>query len=268
MKFAIGIPVMNQPGTTQRCLDLINCRQGIRPPVVIVDNGSEPKVRDWLIGLRDGDQVIRNEPNAGITKALNQIWHLANDLGVDYVINIHNDVYIYQDGWVEVIDQAIREAGYVGVAGFFGAYGIGTDNIYQVDYDFRQLARQMPVSGRKCRVAHGQLRLSDPIWWDHVAVLDGFSLITKIEMLEKVGGFDQVRYPVHHMYDNDLCLASIDAGYKNIVIDMDCDHHGGRTDIGEDWATPFGKTRTEVHQEAHPPFYEKWRHLLPYRVRR
>lgn len=279
--FVVGIPIMNQPETSQKCLDLINQRQGTRPPVVIVDNGSEPRVRDWLVGLQDGDQVIRNEPNVGVTKALNQIWHVAKDMGADYVINIHNDVYIYEDGWVDKIDRIfesrrglveIEPYRNVGVAGFFGAYGIGRADIYRSKYDFTQLARQQPVSGIKCRVAHNQLRLSGRNReWDYVAVLDGFSLITRVEMLEKVGGFDDKLFPIHHNYDNHLCLESINAGYTNVVIDMDVDHHGGMTDVGEDWAKPFGKTKDQVHKEAHPPMYEHWRPgkhkiCLPYRV--
>jgi GT2 family glycosyltransferase len=267
MNFVIGVPVLNQPQTTQKWLDLIKKNTPSDVPVIIVDNGSTSPVRDWLIGLSGDDLVIRNDQNVGVTKSLNQIWHVAQkQFKADYVIYLHNDVYIYADNWIETIKQAFNEAGDVGVAGFFGAYGMASSDIYRAPYDFRQLARQLPVSGLKCRVNHGQLRLSPPRWWDKVAVLDGFSLITKVEMLEKVGGFDEVTYPIHHMYDLDLCLSSIKAGYTNIVIDLDCDHHGGITDVGEDWATPFGTTREQVHQGVHPPFYEKWRDMLPYRV--
>ena len=270
-KFCVGIPIMNQPQTSQKCLDLLNERTGTRPQIIIVDNGSQPPVRDWLVGLRDDDQVIRNDPNAGVTRALNQIWGVAKDFGNDYVINIHNDVYIYEDGWVDKIDTLLGQVGNVGVAGFFGAYGIGTSDIYKTPYDFRQCARQLPISGVKCRVNHGQLRMNPVFLWNYVAVLDGFSLICNIEMLEKVGGFDEGRYPLHHNYDNSLCLESINAGYKNIVIDMDVDHHGGMTDVGEDWASPFGKNKDQVHKEAHPPFYDHWKPgvnniCMPYKV--
>jgi hypothetical protein len=40
---------------------------------------------------------------------------------------------------------------------------------------------------------------------------------------------------------------------------MDVDHIGGQTDVGEDWATPMGTTKQQVHTDAHPVFYEKWR---------
>jgi hypothetical protein len=93
---------------------------------------------------------------------------------------------------------------------------------------------------------------------EDVAVMDGFSLIVRTELLNKIGGFDR-QYPVHHMYDNDICLESLANGYRNIVISMDAQHLGGRTDVGENWAEPMGKTKQQVHQEAHPIFYEKWK---------
>jgi GT2 family glycosyltransferase len=269
MRFCIGIPALNQKETTQKCLNLIRQRTPAGVQIIIVDNGSNPPVRDWLIGLQNDDQVIRNQQNVGLTKALNQIYRIAVGFENEWIINIHNDVYIYEDGWVEKLDRILREVPNVGVAGFFGAYGIGTSDIYRVPYDFRQLARTNPVSGMRCRVAHGQLRMQKE--WDYVAVLDGFSLITNVKMLGKVGGFDYIKYPIHHMYDQATSLESINAGYKNIVVDMDVDHHGGLTDVGENWAEPFGKTKDQVHKEAHPPFYEDWRPgrhniCLPYRV--
>ena len=83
-------------------------------------------MRDWLIGLRGSDQVIRNHSNVGLTGALNQIWNVAKNFHNDYVINIHNDVFIYEEAWIDKLERVITEASQaapVGVAGFFGAFG-------------------------------------------------------------------------------------------------------------------------------------------------
>jgi len=145
----------------------------------------------------------------------------------------------------------------VGVAGFYGAKGIGTHDIYKSPYSMSQMIRLENVSGchRMNAAVHGFRPPSGDV--EDVCVMDGFSQIINVEFLNKVGGFDR-KYPLHHMYDNDICLESIDRGYRNIVIRMDADHIGGQTDVGENWAEPFGKTKQQVHQEAHPIFYEKW----------
>jgi hypothetical protein len=51
----------------------------------------------------------------------------------------------------------------------------------------------------------------------------------------------------------------MDKGYKNYVIAMDAQHLGGRTDVGEDWTKGTGKSKADIHQEAHPIMYNKWR---------
>jgi hypothetical protein len=89
--------------------------------------------------------------------------------------------------------------------------------------------------------------------------LDGFSLIVKKDLRF----WDE---SVHHNYDHAICLDSIKKGYQNIVINIDVDHLGGRTDVGEDWASTFNKTKQQIHEESHRPLYEKYRDMLPYRV--
>ncbi|HDY90312.1 MAG TPA: glycosyltransferase family 2 protein [bacterium] len=258
MKICVGVPIMNQPEVTQKFLDTLRESETEKLPLYLVDNGSDPPLRNWLNGLRKGDEVIRNGANVGVVKALNQIWRVAKATGFDYIFYTHNDVMIYEKGWDAKILRVLSEQSHVGVAGFYGAKGIGTNDIYKSPYVMQQMIRIENVSGchRMDAVIH-QFRPPRAEVED-VAVMDGFSLIVSVELLNKLGGFDR-RYPLHHMYDNDICLESLDKGYRNIVISMDADHIGGQTDVGEDWASPFGKTKQQVHEEVHPIFYEKWK---------
>ncbi len=262
MKLAVCIPVLNQPESTQTTLEALKRLQKHDNRYIVIDNGSEPKVRDWLTGLNEGDMVIKNPKNKGLPKAINQgMFYNERHIGADYVFNTHTDVEMFEQDWDEKTIQAIEGAGNVGVAGYFGALGIGTGGIYVSPYHMSQLARTHPISGDRCKLdpkVHGQIVFGEP--WRKCAVLDGFSLI-----VEKDLRFE-TKFGPHHNYDNDICLQSIDAGKQNIVINMDVNHHGGKTDVGEDWATPFGKSKAQIHADAHPPFYEKWRKLLPYTI--
>jgi len=100
--------------------------------------------------------------------------------------------------------------------------------------------------------------------FENVAVFDGFFIAVKAELLKKTEGFGgKGKIKFHHNYDNLLSLQSLEFGYENILIPLNINHIGGQTDVGEDWATGFGKTKQQVHQEAHPPFYEYGRGKLP-----
>lgn len=267
MKITVVIPVMNQEEVTQKCLDTLRANEGTTKfPVLIVDNGSKRPVREWLQGLRDGDLVIRNNENVGVLPSLNQAWQLLKGV-TDYIFFTHNDVLIHEPGWGDKIVRILTQQNEnrvhgddmgIGVAGFYGAKGLGTEDIYMTHYYMHQLIRVGNVSGchRMDPLVHGFRHPRAEI--EDVAVMDGFSLIVSTQLLNTLGGFDR-SYPVHHNYDNDICLESLDKGYRNIVIAMDAEHMGGRTDVGEDWATPFGKTKQQIHTEAHPVLYEKWR---------
>lgn len=262
MVIDICIPTLNQREAAQNSFSSLKARQKNDNRYIIVDNGSTPPVREWLIGLSGDDIVIRNDENVGLPKALNQARVVSK---ADYIFNTHSDIYMFEQDWDEKVAQAIEEAGNVGVAGFFGAMGIGTSDIYHSPYLMQQMVRTNTISGNRCKLnpaIHGQMQFSQ--LWLQCAVLDGFSLICKKELK-----FWQDS--VHHCYDNQIALESIDRGLKNICINLDVDHLGGKTDVGEDWASPFGKTKQQIHEESHLPFYEYWRPgkhniCLPYHI--
>lgn len=253
MKLTIGIPVLNQEEATQKTLDSLKNTQNQDNQYVIVDNGCDRFVRDWLMGLTGNDIVIKNHQNVGLPKALNQILSASDG---EYVFMTHTDIEMFEQGWDDKIRKAIEENGNVGVAGFYGAFGIGTSDIYRTPYAMKQLVRTTPVAGDRCRQdpkIHGHAQFSQD--WVKCAVLDGFSLIVKNNAEFR---FEEGFGP-HHMYDNDICLQALDKGMDVITINMDVVHYGGKTDVGEDWASVFGKTKQQVHQESHPPFYNKWK---------
>lgn len=257
MRITVAVLILNQQEVTQQFLDKLRETEGnAKFPLFIVDNGSTVPVREWLIGLREGDNVLRNAENVGVMPAMNQAHHVLKD-STDFIFYLHNDVFIHEKGWDDKLVRVLSELPDCGVAGFYGAKGIGVPAIYRIPYQLQQLVRIENVSGcsRMNAAIHGFRPPRYEI--EKVAVMDGFSLIVRTELLNKLGGFDR-SYPPHHNYDNDICLESLDKGYNNYVISMDADHLGGRTDVGEDWTKPLGKTRAEIHRDAHPVLYNKW----------
>jgi len=259
MKITLVLLVLNQQEVTQKCLDTLRSNEvSADIPLLIIDNGSNPPVRDWLVGLRDGDNVVRNGENEGVVKGMRQAWRVAGPVS-DYLFFLHNDVLIHQKGWDRKLQEVLATLPDCGCAGFYGAKGIGTPDIYRAPYVMQQMIRRENVSNcnRMNAAVHGFRNIRYGADTEKVAVLDGFSLIVRTELLDKIGGFDPT-YPPHHMYDNDICMESMDKGYSNYVISMDAEHMGGKTDVLEDWNKNFGKSKAEIHRDAHPVFYNKW----------
>jgi hypothetical protein len=106
---------------------------------------------------------------------------------------IHDDVMIYEKGWD---DRVLREFTdpTVGLVGFGGALGHGQPNLYRVPYHLPNLARQNFMSNLRHAEVHGERFTGER----DVAVLDGFALFVRREILDKVGGWNgQATWVLH-----------------------------------------------------------------------
>lgn len=272
MKITIGIPVMNQEDETLKCLQLLFQNTNTIDELIIVDNGSvtnfNETLQKWNESKVFGENfflppitILRNEQNVGVRPALNQIWKEATG---EVILYSHNDVQFYEKGWDDKLRTAFEAHPEAGIIGAYGAKGIGTSDIYQTPYAMQQLARQVCVSeARMDKSIHGFRNLRND--FENVAVFDGFFMAIKKELLDKTQGFSDI-LPQHHNYDNLICIQSLENGYENIVIKLDVEHLGGRTDTREDWAKNMGKGKADIHADAHPPLWEYSKGLLPIRI--
>ncbi len=193
-----------------------------------------------------------------------QAGYRISDADADILAFIHDDVIIHEQDWdVRVLREF--EDPTVGVVGFGGATGLGTPGIYQIPYRLQQLARIAYASNVDDAEAHG--RRFDGV--RDVAVLDGFSLIVRRELLDKAGGWPTDKL-IFHMYDAWLCLTAARLGYRIRLVGVKCKHLGGRTSTQapyNEWLLEkHGKTDNDVHREAHEWIYEEFRDVLPLRA--
>jgi GT2 family glycosyltransferase len=262
MKITIGVPVMNFHQETRDFLNLIQKNTSQIDEIIIVDNGSQPEISTVLSDidntLTNKIKIIRHEKNTGVRPALNNIWKNATS---DIVVITHNDTEFREKGWDDKIRQAFEEHEEAGIIGAYGAKRIGTEDIYKTPYQMQQLARGGNVSNCEMDMeVHGFRNLEHE--FENVAVFDGFFMAIKKELLDKTQGFSDI-LPQHHNMDNLICIQSLEYGYENIVIPLNIFHRGGMTDVGQNWAEGFGKTKQEIHTEAHVPLYEYGRGKLP-----
>ena len=268
--FTVVIPVLNQHETTERLIESWFRLAKGRVSILFIDNGSELPLADQAFFKRWAEyhdvRCIRNEVNTGVYPTFQQGMEATD---TPFVFFSHNDVEMVDWGWDERMCNILSLLDKPGVCGMFGARGIGTPQINKQPYHFTQLMRWGCITVPSMH--KGDPNASDRInnQWQQITVLDGFSLIVSREMfgVAMKGKFDYESFPVHHMYDIDICVTSHVNGYKNYVIDVDCIHHGGVTSTREKWAEEMGTTDLKIHRAAHKVFYDKWRHMLPIGVR-
>ena len=188
----------------------------------------------------------------------------------DLYIFCHDDIEVYED-WASSLSVFFKREWYdAGLAGFHGAKGLGTDDIYRTRYQLNQLARIDPMSNMVDAEAHGK-RTGQV---QEVATIDGFFMAVTKEVYQDVGGWAACLHDriVYHMYDSWMAMAAREHGFKTYLIPVSCAHSGGRTEVGmageyEKWAIENGfKDASEVHTRGHLAFYERFRGQLPLRI--
>ena len=252
-KVSIIIAVYNQlPYTRMAVESIMKNTDPSLYELIIVDNGSRPEVKVYFDSLKGKlDLVyIRNEENAGPIRAVNQGIRASKG---DYVMAIHNDVIIMENGWLDKIISAMDKDPMIGMAGLAGRkeiYNTGCVNEESLKHNLQNEDLNEPM---KEDVAQ-------------VAVLDGLCFVLRRELIDKIGGLDET-YGYMHCYDLDVSLASIAAGFKNIVVNASALHigNGGMTRKLRDYKDlvkdDYGLLKKNCKILA-----KKWKRLLPLKI--
>jgi hypothetical protein len=171
----------------------------------------------------------------------------------DYIAFLHDDIEIHDQDWVSKVENFFAGNPRIGMIGFGGAIGLGTDDIYKRPYDLHQLARIDFVSNMVDAEAHGR-RSTEPV---QVAVLDGFIQIIRTKAYEEVGGWKRVKDlgVTFHCYDTAMACLLHAAEWETWMLPISCTHLGGRTSTTpeyDEWLRKQGiNGDLEVHQAAH-----------------
>lgn len=214
-------------------------------------------------------------------------------LGVDLALQItapdgviaclHDDLLIEEENWGAKVMAFFNQHPEVGLVGFGGGRGLGSDDIYQAPYSPMQLARQDFVSNMRDAEAHGR-RVTVPT---RVACLDGFSQIGRVAFWRgrsarvDLGRPDQPSLwlleqqgVVHHAYDAFLGAHANNRGWQVYMLPIACHHYGGQTAVGDAGYAEWAKRQTGEHQggdaqfwqESHRIVYDLLRGVLPIRI--
>jgi len=213
------------------------------PPTVFIDNSERN------LGLVESYQVAYQDAKANPRN--------------DVICYLHTDVTIHGP-W---INRFAREFGNptVGVVGMGGATRLGHPDLYKVPYRLEQLARYGYRSNATDAEAHGERFRGEC----NVAVLDGFCLAVRTDLLDRCGGWPVGEIETH-CYDTWLACMARRHGYRTRLVGVSCHHAGGgkATPDGryEEWLRERGTTDAEDHARAHRWLATECMEELPFEV--
>jgi GT2 family glycosyltransferase len=271
MTHSVVIPVMNQLHDTKGVLGLLKHITSDNTELIFIDNGSQDNYEEFIYKYLKPKKVqyIRNETNIGVLNTMQQGYEASES---DIITYLHNDVFIYEKDWDKAVIEIMTNNPEIGIIGAFGASGVGPDGgrIQKVKYGHAPgFSSMLEAEVHGERIEIGQTK--------YVAIMDGFFMSIRRDLLKKTGGFDTKRYQWHHFYDRDICLESIRHGYKNIVLGFPIHHWSGRTANQSEYQEQIKKeyghghldhTKQYVgdkatHDDNMARFGEKWGDVLP-----
>lgn len=258
----LAIPYFNQLAETKGCMGLLRHMTTNQTEWLIIDNGSSDPVENFFRDTLRPKRLkfISNDTNQGMVKTYQQIF---DQVTTDLVAIIHNDVLVYEPNWDLRIRRIFTQIPQLGSAGFFGSQGVGIIGERIQDPQFP--GQMAGISNMLEAEVHG-IRLQDQ--YVPAAILDGFMMIFSMEMIKTIGGLDQ-QYQYHHLYDRELPLAALAAGYKNIVVNVPCHHLSGVTANNAGYQNWINQTldHDQADQFTHDHntnlFRHKWAKYLP-----
>lgn len=259
MKMTVVTMIMGQLNDTKSVYPTWLSNIGAQADLLIIDNApdcGDEQVKFFSNFIRPywpGEVIYAPQSdNLGVVKSMQ--WAYEN-VDSDILAFIHNDLFIYEHGWGQQVYQWFGNHPDTGLLGFFGAEGVHPSSGRFFVWNNMLEAE---IHGNRFQSGHRQ-----------VAVLDGLCMIASRTMLEARGGVD-LSYDVHHFYDLDLSLESIDRGFANYVLPVYCHHQSGVTacrPLFQEWANRYvGQDQGEqaLYQKNLQRFKDKWAHRLPY----
>ncbi len=184
---------------TRPCLETLFESTTVPSRLFIVDNGSEPAVREFLRGVKPRGAVrevvlLQNETNEGFPRGMNRGIRASR---APFVCLLNNDLR-FTRGWLEELIEVARANSDVGVvnpeSNTFGNY---------------------PPAGMGLEEYAGRLRARRGAFTE-VGMCIGFCFLITRALIERLGGLSE---EVERIFfeDEDFCMQAQAAGYRCVV---------------------------------------------------
>lgn len=212
---SIIILTWNQLEYTKECLEAIALHTNGNYELIIVDNGSDDGTVPWLQEQAKSEtrlRLILNQNNRGFAAGCNQ--GLAKAKG-DWLLLLNNDVVVTSN-WLDGLLQCHQTDPNAGIVGPLTNNASGIQGIAPIPYTdakgLERFARELRRDNRHRRI--------------FLRRLVGFCMLFKRTLYQQIGGLDE-QFGTGNYEDDDFCLRSAIAGFRNIVAaDTYVHHHG------------------------------------------
>lgn len=205
--------------------------------IIVVDNNSTDGTREWLKEQKD-IKVILNDENVGFPKGCN-IGIEASSKEND-ILFLNNDTVV-TPRWLDNLKNCIYSDEKIGAA---ASVTNNCSNYQSVSVPYIDVKDMIPFAEVN--------NISDESKWEEKVRLVAFCMIIKRNVLNKIGGMDEIFTPGNYE-DDDICMRITEVGYKMMLCNDSFIHHFGSSSFNKDY-TKFNNILNTNRKK----FEDKW----------
>lgn len=217
----IIVCVHNALDDVKRCLESVHRHTQAPYTLVIVDDGSDAPTRDFLAAHagQPGAVLLRNESAQGYTLAANQGMRRST---APYLVLLNSDTIVSRD-WLDRMVMCAESDPMIGIVGplsntaswqsipEIARNGDWSDNPLPAGMDIADMAQWTAQTASQS--------------YPRLNFLNGFCLLIKRALIERIGLFDEEVFGKGFGEENDYCLRAGQAGFGLAVADDVYVHH-------------------------------------------
>lgn len=201
-------------------LSKVGIPKGAEVSIYVVDNESSDELAAKLKKDYPTVNLLKSGANLGFAAGNNLGLKRAIDDGADVLVCINNDTYVEKDFYKSILDSPIKDKS-VGAVGGLVYFAPGFE--YKKDYQTKDLGKVVWYAGGKFdwdnvlgsndhvdEVDRGQFKNTE-----ETAFVTGALLITRADVLQKVGLFDEKYFM--YLEDTDLCYRIRKSGLRLLL---------------------------------------------------
>lgn len=196
-KCDIIIPVWNQLENTRMCIDSIRSNTSYPYRLIVIDNASDIKTRDYLEGLKNEGaldiKLVTNSENQGFIKAVNKGISISDN---EYVCLLNNDTVVAK-GWLNEMAALIERNPRIGI----------------INPSSNTLGQRLPDGVTPDELAE-KMRKQRGLFVE-IGSAFGFCMFMKRSLFNEIGLFDEV-YGMGNFEDTDLSLRAKEKSYITV----------------------------------------------------
>ncbi|PKN92541.1 MAG: hypothetical protein CVU44_15520 [Chloroflexi bacterium HGW-Chloroflexi-6] len=213
----IVICIHNALVDVKKCLGSVKEHTDVPYRLILVDDGSAKECKEYLSHFAKETPntiLIRNESASGFTKAANQGMRVSKK---EYVVLLNSDT-IVTPGWIKRMQECGESSKSIGIIGPLSNAASWQSIPKLMQSDGKWSLNPLPADWTPEKMAEAVNKFSARKF-PRVALLNGFCLLIKRSVIEKIGYLDEANFPEGYGEENDYCLRAQDSGFELAVAD-------------------------------------------------